>query len=102
MRKLQLIIVALSLMAAAAAAQSPAKILKDAERALGGGKALGRITTVEKRGKITRLADDAAGTVLIQSQRPNLYNISFDIDRKSTRLNSSHSQISYAVFCLKK
>src|SRR2546430_5701038 len=26
----------------------------------------------------------------------------FPSDRKSTRLNSSHSQISYAVFCLKK
>src|SRR6266481_3264782 len=26
----------------------------------------------------------------------------FDQDRKSTRLNSSHSSISYAVFCLKK
>src|SRR5256886_7497919 len=26
----------------------------------------------------------------------------FILDRKSTRLNSSHSQISYAVFCLKK
>src|SRR2546430_5721117 len=26
----------------------------------------------------------------------------FASDRKSTRLNSSHSQISYAVFCLKK
>src|SRR2546427_1385610 len=26
----------------------------------------------------------------------------FFTDRKSTRLNSSHSQISYAVFCLKK
>src|SRR6266478_2163250 len=26
----------------------------------------------------------------------------FGPDRKSTRLNSSHSQISYAVFCLKK
>src|SRR5688572_32637752 len=26
----------------------------------------------------------------------------FVLDRKSTRLNSSHSQISYAVFCLKK
>src|SRR5690242_21320931 len=26
----------------------------------------------------------------------------FDIDRKSTRLNSSHMSISYAVFCLKK
>src|SRR2546430_10029260 len=28
--------------------------------------------------------------------------ISKERDRKSTRLNSSHSQISYAVFCLKK
>src|SRR2546430_9286864 len=26
----------------------------------------------------------------------------YETDRKSTRLNSSHSQISYAVFCLKK
>src|SRR2546430_8051927 len=28
--------------------------------------------------------------------------VSVTKDRKSTRLNSSHSQISYAVFCLKK
>src|SRR5256886_6173820 len=28
--------------------------------------------------------------------------VNFERDRKSTRLNSSHSQISYAVFCLKK
>src|SRR2546427_5560871 len=28
--------------------------------------------------------------------------LSLPLDRKSTRLNSSHSQISYAVFCLKK
>src|SRR2546430_7474965 len=28
--------------------------------------------------------------------------LSWLADRKSTRLNSSHSQISYAVFCLKK
>src|SRR2546430_3648661 len=39
----------------------------------------------------------------------NFYNAVIEIgfeksaeDRKSTRLNSSHSQISYAVFCLKK
>src|SRR2546430_1917229 len=32
---------------------------------------------------------------------PN-YDVIADVDRKSTRLNSSHSQISYAVFCLKK
>src|SRR2546430_12152902 len=33
-----------------------------------------------------------------------IQNLPFGIfqDRKSTRLNSSHSQISYAVFCLKK
>src|SRR2546430_8554264 len=30
------------------------------------------------------------------------YQLNASIDRKSTRLNSSHSQISYAVFCLKK
>src|SRR2546430_12180656 len=30
------------------------------------------------------------------------YNKRIPTDRKSTRLNSSHSQISYAVFCLKK
>src|SRR5690606_41062152 len=28
--------------------------------------------------------------------------LSVDLDRKSTRLNSSHVKISYAVFCLKK
>src|SRR2546430_5185998 len=35
---------------------------------------------------------------------PGLDDLARDLvaDRKSTRLNSSHSQISYAVFCLKK
>src|SRR5688572_32768749 len=40
------------------------------------------------------------------SPRANLYKTCTFVvqkgDRKSTRLNSSHSQISYAVFCLKK
>src|SRR2546430_12575279 len=31
-----------------------------------------------------------------------LEGVAHDADRKSTRLNSSHSQISYAGFCLKK
>src|SRR5689334_24164144 len=30
------------------------------------------------------------------------HEVVFEEDRKSTRLNSSHSSISYAVFCLKK
>src|SRR2546421_2712227 len=32
----------------------------------------------------------------------SFFRFRFFIDRKSTRLNSSHDQISYAVFCLKK
>src|SRR2546430_8116491 len=41
----------------------------------------------------------------VTANRPSLANYeagSACLDRKSTRLNSSHSQISYAVFCLKK
>src|SRR2546427_5637771 len=50
------------------------------------------------------------GPAIVKSIRP-LTKVPFDAhlmvthpqeDRKSTRLNSSHSQISYAVFCLKK
>src|SRR2546430_8713638 len=45
--------------------------------------------------------------VMANSVSPTVGGISATIggvvaDRKSTRLNSSHSQISYAVFCLKK
>src|SRR2546430_12511818 len=36
------------------------------------------------------------------SRRIHLCRTATGEDRKSTRLNSSHSQISYAVFCLKK
>src|SRR6266581_5800 len=34
--------------------------------------------------------------------RPRFLNRHWSLDRKSTRLNSSHPSISYAVFCLKK
>src|SRR2546430_9964336 len=58
--------------------------------------------------RIRRLFENLDET-LISATRPIILNgiTSFvtrpDLqDRKSTRLNSSHSQISYAVFCLKK
>src|SRR5688572_32722697 len=54
-----------------------------------GGPSRGRIT----RGRLLRTGQ--AGLAL-EGAFPQ------SIDRKSTRLNSSHSQISYAVFCLKK
>src|SRR6266853_2292789 len=42
---------------------------------------------------------DASGSMRVT---PKLAQARTALDRKSTRLNSSHSQISYAVFCLKK
>src|SRR5205085_3714248 len=45
-----------------------------------------------------RRAGDGAHAQLLMDAR----GCGADQDRKSTRLNSSHSQISYAVFCLKK
>src|SRR5688572_30864823 len=39
---------------------------------------------------------------ILQLQIPGARVLDLYSDRKSTRLNSSHSQISYAVFCLKK
>src|SRR5688572_30963039 len=51
-------------------------------------------TRVDGTNDLTRVAG-AAVAVVADSGRPPR-------DRKSTRLNSSHSQISYAVFCLKK
>src|SRR5690554_7485850 len=42
-------------------------------------------------------------TLILNSWPLNLYTLGAGIpDRKSTRLNSSHVRISYAVFCLKK
>src|SRR5256886_14785230 len=47
------------------------------------------------------LADVGAVGLLAHRMEPLVPHELFQ-DRKSTRLNSSHSQISYAVFCLKK
>src|SRR5256886_6818261 len=52
---------------------------------------------MRRRNTVTRLRA-AARTCGPRAMRSN----SCGRDRKSTRLNSSHSQISYAVFCLKK
>src|SRR5205085_12388729 len=41
------------------------------------------------------------GGVVAYREHVSLSGVGWE-DRKSTRLNSSHSQISYAVFCLKK
>src|SRR2546430_3976048 len=45
---------------------------------------------------------DLCKNLKIQDLAQHTHASNATIDRKSTRLNSSHSQISYAVFCLKK
>src|SRR5260221_7199464 len=45
----------------------------------------------------------ADATPIAASATPQAYRLAVShVDRKSTRLNSSHTVISYAVFCLKK
>src|SRR5260221_9467912 len=44
----------------------------------------------------------AGGVSLVAGGAPDILGGRSSIDRKSTRLNSSHTVISYAVFCLKK
>src|SRR2546427_2533125 len=76
------------------------------------------------RSRRPRVRTDARSVDFVARRRPNLRGLRSELphashpateelrrmhrrirrrrDRKSTRLNSSHSQISYAVFCLKK
>src|SRR3712207_8748865 len=70
---------------------------------------LGRPTTFTRTllGPIARFAAVALGVGLLSLHRAPaaLVNTRIGVrmrDRKSTRLNSSHANISYAVFCLKK
>src|SRR5690606_40893710 len=49
-----------------------------------------------------RLAQEIVGAMLDELGAERAFGIGGNADRKSTRLNSSHVKISYAVFCLKK
>src|SRR5207302_7141653 len=53
----------------------------------------------ENRERLGRFDQEAYAASALN--HPNILTV-YEIDRKSTRLNSSHVKISYAVFCLKK
>lgn len=61
-------------------AQSPDKILKQANKKLGGEKALQNVKSWQKTGKITRLKDGASGAFEARSAQPNFYNERFDLN----------------------
>src|SRR3712207_8970910 len=59
---------------------------------LPGGEVSGHLHDVAEVGDVLELRGPIGGWFVWEG----------DVDRKSTRLNSSHANISYAVFCLKK
>src|SRR5699024_2737724 len=57
------------------------------------------VTSLEKRGYVFPIQHVGGSTIAMERADMHLDMVR---DRKSTRLNSSHVSISYAVFCLKK
>jgi len=74
---LALAVIALSTLTLSA--QSPSKIIKQAEKALGGQKQLKALVSMSRSGTITRLSDGVSGRFTSQTSSPNLMNVSFDL-----------------------
>src|SRR3712207_9292878 len=64
--------------------------------------AMPRGTTAYHSRAALRLFDAVPSQLCISDPAIRRLNLMALVDRKSTRLNSSHANISYAVFCLKK
>ncbi len=77
--KLNISLFLILLASALAYGQSPSKILKDAEKALGGQKALRTMRSSQATGTITRMSDGATGKFSITNSRPNLLHFSYDL-----------------------
>lgn len=72
----------LTLFAPIVAGQSPAKVLKQAERALGGAKTLKSKRSAMVTGRIWH--DESGGDFLLETSLPDLYHIRFDINGTET------------------
>src|SRR2546430_6944432 len=66
------------------------------------GPALETLAIIAYKQPVSRAQLSAIRGVNVEATLKTLVARGYVEDRKSTRLNSSHSQISYAVFCLKK
>src|SRR5690242_21430119 len=61
-----------------------------------------RRNTIFRISSMTKPVTAVAAMLLVEEGILHLDDAVDELDRKSTRLNSSHMSISYAVFCLKK
>ena len=69
----------LAVLVSASAAQSPSKVLRQAEKAMGGTKALRSVSSWRRTGTIKRLSDGATGRYESMSAKPNRYREAYDI-----------------------
>src|SRR3712207_8364266 len=70
------------------------RAVRDDGRAAVGARQLNRVERLGERADLVDLDENRVGDAALDAFTKE--------DRKSTRLNSSHANISYAVFCLKK
>ncbi|HVE59052.1 MAG TPA: hypothetical protein VNB22_19670 [Pyrinomonadaceae bacterium] len=78
--KLKLLLFLIFLSATIISAQSPSKVLSQANKALGGEKSLKTIRGWQISGRITRQSDGASGTYQAFANDPNLYGEAFDLN----------------------
>lgn len=78
MGKLYLLL-SILVLSVAVSAQSPSKVLKQAEKAMGGIKALQSVDSIRKTGTIRRVSDGATGRYSMQSSRPGFYHEEYEL-----------------------
>ncbi len=61
-------------------AQSPSRLIKNAERSLGGSKLLKNLRSWQLSGTIRRESDGNTGRFVMQTTQPNLFNLSYDLN----------------------
>jgi len=72
-------------------AQSPAKVLKQAEKALGGIKALQAVHSISKTGRIMRISDGVSGQYRYKSAQPNLLSTIYDVGGEEQEISFNGS-----------
>lgn len=85
MRRL-LFITLLFLLPASIFSQSASKVLKNAEKALGGEKAFRAISSISAAGTVTRAFDSASGKCLLRQAKPGQLNIIYDLNGVETEI----------------